>query len=64
MSAPMMKQTPEPRDAMFANALPLTHAERRRLQALTNKRILQRLTLAETRERAALRFRLIGMEAQ
>lgn len=60
MAAP--QRTPETRDAIFANALPLTHAERRRLQALTNKRILQRLTIAETVERAALRFRLIGTE--
>jgi hypothetical protein len=50
------------RATQFANALPLTHAERRRLQALTNKRILQRLTPDEMLERAALRFRLIGME--
>ncbi len=63
MAAPTM-QPNAPRTAIFANAQPLTHAERRRLVALTNKRILGRLTHAETLERAALRFRLIGMEVQ
>lgn len=62
MAAPTMHRMMKPRNA-FASAEPLTHTERRRLQALTNKRILGRLTPDEMLERASLRFRLIGMEA-
>ncbi len=62
MAYPTMKRTEPHAPKHLANAQPLTHAERRRLQALTNKRLLQRLTASETLERAALRFRLIGME--
>lgn len=63
MAAPTMKRTEPHAPRHLASALPLTHTERRRLQALTNKRTLGRLTERETLERAALRFRLIGMEA-
>lgn len=48
--------------ALFYDTRPLTHAERRRQRELNLIRRVQRLTLAETLERATLRFRMIGME--